>query len=61
MGKLFRDFLSDRLAATAIEYGLIGTLVAVAIVAGVTAVGSSLNDTFAYVSEYALGDGKLGQ
>jgi pilus assembly protein Flp/PilA len=32
--------------ATAIEYGLIASLIAVAIIAGATALGTSLNSTF---------------
>jgi pilus assembly protein Flp/PilA len=36
-------FISDQSAATAIEYGLIGALVSVAIVLGAGALGSSLN------------------
>ena len=33
-------------AATAIEYGLIASLIAVAIIAGATALGTALNSTF---------------
>lgn len=36
----------DRSGATAIEYGLIAALVAVAIVAGLTTLGTSLSGTF---------------
>lgn len=38
--------LKDRSGATAIEYGLIAALVAVAIIVGLTALGNNLNGTF---------------
>jgi pilus assembly protein Flp/PilA len=41
-----RTFLRDESGATAIEYGLIAALIAVAIIAGATAVGTSLGTTF---------------
>jgi len=37
---------NDEAGATAIEYGLIAALIAVAIIAGATAVGTSLSGTF---------------
>jgi pilus assembly protein Flp/PilA len=43
---LFRRFLADRSGATAIEYGLIASLVAVAIITGASALGTNLNLTF---------------
>lgn len=43
---LFRRFLADRSGATAIEYGLIASLVAVAIITGAGALGTNLNQTF---------------
>jgi pilus assembly protein Flp/PilA len=49
-----RDFISrfieDQSGATAIEYGLIATLIAVAIIAAVTSVGTSLQATFTTVA-----------
>ena len=39
-------FLKDESGATAIEYGLIASLIAVVIIAGVTAVGTNLNALF---------------
>jgi pilus assembly protein Flp/PilA len=39
----------DRSGATAIEYGLIAALIAVAIIAGVTTVGTRLQATFSTV------------
>ena len=43
-------FLNDESGATAIEYGLIASLIAVAIVATVTSVGTKLQTTFTSVS-----------
>jgi pilus assembly protein Flp/PilA len=45
-----RTFLRDESGATAIEYGLIAALIAVAIIAGATAVGGSLSGTFNTIS-----------
>jgi len=50
MRKMFQEFLTDEGGATAIEYGLIAALIAVAIVSGVTAVGTKLSTTFDSVS-----------
>jgi len=50
MKKLF-GFLKEEDGVTAIEYGLIAALIAVAIVVAVTAVGSKLNTTFETVVE----------
>jgi pilus assembly protein Flp/PilA len=41
-----RTFLRDDSGATAIEYGLIAALIAVAIIAGATSVGGNLATTF---------------
>jgi pilus assembly protein Flp/PilA len=43
-------FTRDDRGATAIEYGLIAALIAVVIITGVTAVGTSLSTTFTTVS-----------
>ncbi len=43
-------FLKDKSGATAIEYGLIAALIAVAVISGVTALGSNANKTFTNVS-----------
>ena len=48
---LVRRFLNDESGATAIEYGLIAGLVAVAIIAALTALGSSLNNLFSDISD----------
>ncbi len=47
---LMRNFLRDESGATAIEYGLIASLIGVAIIAGVRALGTQLSETFAKVS-----------
>ncbi len=44
------EFLKDEEGVTAIEYGLIAALIAVAIIAGVTLVGTSTNTTFSNVA-----------
>ena len=43
---MFRKFLRDENAATAIEYGLIATLIAVAIVGGASALGGEIGHVF---------------
>jgi len=50
MTKTLQAFLSDESGATAIEYGLIAALIAVVIITGVTAVGTSLSTTFNTIS-----------
>ncbi len=50
-----RRFLRDEEGAAAIEYVLIGGLVALAIVAGATALGGSLNTWFNGVSTTVAG------
>jgi pilus assembly protein Flp/PilA len=47
---LVRRFLQDESGATAIEYGLIAGLVAVAIIAALTLLGNSLNTLFSNVA-----------
>lgn len=51
--KFFKKFVRDIKAATAIEYGLIAALIAVAAITALTNVGSSVSNTFDKV------DGKL--
>lgn len=48
--KAFRSLLRDDAGATAIEYGLIAALIAVAIIAGATSVGTNLGTTFSNVA-----------
>jgi pilus assembly protein Flp/PilA len=51
MKTLFARFANDESGATAIEYGLIATLIAVAIIAGATLVGQQLGTTFSYIAD----------
>lgn len=46
MSKLILRFLWDQSGATAIEYGLIAALISVAIIAGATTLGGTLNSMF---------------
>jgi len=46
MSNLMNRFAKDESGATAIEYGLIATLIAVAIIVGAGALGSKLNAVF---------------
>ena len=50
MRALIFRFVKNESGATAIEYGLIAALIAVAIIATVTAVGTSLQTTFTSVA-----------
>ena len=52
---IFNKFLEDESGATAIEYGLIGALIAVGIIVGASALGGSLNGLFGDV------DGELSE
>jgi pilus assembly protein Flp/PilA len=45
MARLIKRVLQDRSGATAIEYGLIAALVAVAIITGLGSLGTSLNSS----------------
>lgn len=46
MSKLVARFVKDESGATAIEYGLIAALIALAILVGAGAVGNALNNRF---------------
>jgi pilus assembly protein Flp/PilA len=46
----FVAFLSDQSGATAIEYGLIAAGIALAIIAAVNGLGSTLNTTFTTIN-----------
>ena len=50
MTKMITKFFKDEDGATAIEYGLIAALVAVAIIAMVKAVGTNLSTTFSEIN-----------
>ena len=46
----FRKLLSNEHGATAIEYGLIAALIAVAAIGAMTSIGTKLNTTYTNVS-----------
>ena len=46
MQNLMSKFIKDESGATAIEYGLIAALIAVALISGATALGNKLNNNF---------------
>ena len=50
MKTLLSNFVHDESGATAIEYGLIAALIAVAIITAVTTVGGKLTSTFNLVA-----------
>ncbi len=56
MAKFLKLFKNED-GATAIEYGLIAALIAVAIISAVTTVGTSLQNTFTNVSTGLQGAG----
>ena len=49
MLKAMRSFLGDESGATAIEYALIASLIAVVIITAVTTVGTKVSNTFSEV------------
>jgi pilus assembly protein Flp/PilA len=50
MSKLFARFVKDESGATAIEYGLIAALIALAIMVGAGQLGNSLNNKFSSIA-----------
>jgi pilus assembly protein Flp/PilA len=50
MKRLLQDFCADETGATAIEYGLIATGIAIAIITAVKGVGGKLSSTFGTIS-----------
>ena len=51
MINMIKNFVKDESGATAIEYGLIAALVAVAIITALTALGEELRVIFQYVAD----------
>ena len=51
MTKLFARFVKDESGATAIEYGLIAALIAIAIIGGAKFVGEEVNSKFTDVGD----------
>jgi pilus assembly protein Flp/PilA len=58
MKNLLSRFAKDESGATAIEYGLIATLIGVAIIAGATALGGALDTTFQGIADNNFGGGE---
>lgn len=50
MTKLMNRFVADESGATAIEYGLIAALIAVAIIAGARQLGTTLSAKFSTIA-----------
>jgi pilus assembly protein Flp/PilA len=50
MTKIFREFVADESAATAIEYGLIAAGISLAIIAVVNGIGGKLNTKFTAIN-----------
>ena len=50
MRAIFHKFLADESGATAIEYGLIAAGIAIAIIAAVNGLGSTLNTNFTSIN-----------
>ena len=46
----FTNLIRDEAGVTAIEYGLIAALIAIAAIAAFTSVGTSLSSTISYIS-----------
>jgi pilus assembly protein Flp/PilA len=51
MKKFVQSFLANQSGATAIEYGLIAALIAVAAIGAMTTLGDNLSTTFKTVSD----------
>jgi pilus assembly protein Flp/PilA len=48
--RMWNKVVHEELGATAVEYGLIAGLIAIAIVAGATLLGTNLNDAFTFIA-----------
>lgn len=55
MSNLIARFVKDESGATAIEYGLIAALIALAIMVGATSLGTALNAKFTYIASKLSG------
>lgn len=55
MSSIIQRFTKDRAGATAIEYVLLAALIAVAIIAGATMLGTEINNTFTEVTDALQG------
>ena len=54
MSNLIARFVKDESGATAIEYGLIAALIALAIMVGASALGNALNAKFTAIVDHEL-------
>jgi len=52
---MFKSFLREEQGVTAIEYGLIAALIAVAVIVALTALGDALSSNFDQVSSAVTG------
>jgi pilus assembly protein Flp/PilA len=59
MRRNFRRLIDDRSGVTAIEYAVISSLIAIAILVGATLTGTNLNQTFVTI-DVALGSSAGG-
>lgn len=55
MSKLFARFAKDESGATAIEYGLIAALIALAVIGGARLLGTEVGNTFNDIAEELQG------
>lgn len=55
MSKLFARFAKDESGATAIEYGLIAALIALAVISGARLLGQEVGNTFNDIAEELQG------
>lgn len=55
MSKLFARFAKDESGATAIEYGLIAALIALAVIGGARLLGQEVGNTFNDIAEELQG------
>ncbi|WP_150525198.1 Flp family type IVb pilin [Roseibium sediminis] len=60
MKKVFARFANDESGATAIEYGLIAGLIAVAIIGAAQTLGGEINTAFGKISTALKGSGGTG-
>lgn len=51
MKTIFTRLMKDESGATAIEYGLIAALISVALIAGATTLGNTLNNQFSGIAQ----------
>lgn len=51
MSNIFARFMKDEFGATAIEYGLIAALIAIAIIGGATSIGTNIGTKFNNIAD----------